>query len=109
MISEGLTNYSLIDKLLYLFNNSLKCIWIIHSEICQNLTAYLYASLVQTSHQLRIRHPLEASGSIDTLNPQCTKVTFLIATVAEGISQALLPSILGNGPNIFTGAIITTR
>ncbi len=46
MISEGLTNYSLIDKLLYLFNNSLKCIWIIHSEICQNLTAYLYASLV---------------------------------------------------------------
>ena len=94
--------------LLYLSYDSLECFRVVHSEVSQHLTVDFDTSLVQCTHQLRIRHTLETSGSVDTLDPQCTEVALLILTVAVSVGQTLLPSILGNGPNVLTSTEVTS-
>lgn len=101
-------SYLMCSKsLLRLSDDSLESLGIVYSEVSENLAVDLDTSLVQTTHELRVRHTFETCSSIDTLNPESTESTLLVTTVTECIRQTLFPSILGNGPNILAGTIIT--
>ena len=78
--------------------DSLESFRMIHCKVGEHLTVDLDTSLVQCTHQLRIRHTLETSGSVDTLDPQGTEVALLILTVTVSVGQTLLPSILNQYP-----------
>ena len=56
----------------------------------------------------RVRKVLHACGSVDTLNPQCAEVALLVLTVTISIGQTLLPSVLGNGPDVLACSEITS-
>ena len=93
--------------LLSLLNDGLESLRVVHSEVSEHLTVDLDASLVKVAHELRVGEAFEASGSVDTLNPESAEVALLVATVTEGVGQTLLPSVLGNGPNVLAGTIVT--
>ena len=81
----------------------------IHREVCQYLSVEGDSLLVDFSHELRIRHFELSHACIDTLYPQGAETSLFIATVAVSIQLTFFPSILGYGPNIFTGKKITSR
>jgi len=93
--------------LLHLGNDSLESFGMVDSEVGKNLAVDFNTSLVQTAHQLAVAYTLDAGSSIDTLNPQSAEGALLVATIAEGIGQTLLPSVLGNGPNVLASADVT--
>ena len=96
-------------KILFHFSyDSLERFRMVNGQVCQNFTVDLDTSSVQSTHQARIRQTFHTSGSIDTLNPQSTEITFLVTTVAESISQTFFPCILRYSPNVLTCTIITT-
>ena len=96
-----------VINLLYFVNNSLESFLIVNSEVSEHLTVNLDTGLVQTTHELRVAHAFEASSSIDTLNPKRAEIALLVATIAESVGETLLPSILGYGPHILAGTIVT--
>ncbi len=101
--------FSLRKSLLHLAYDSLESLGVVHCEVGEHLAVDLDASLVKVTHQLRVAHAFETSGSVDTLNPQCTEGALLVTTVAVCIGQTFLPSVFGNGPHILAGSEIATR
>ena len=93
--------------LFHLVYNSLEGLGIVNSEVGKHLTVNLDTGLMQCSHKGRIGHVLQASGSVDTLNPQCPERTLLVATVAISVGKTFFPSVFGYSPNIFSGTIVT--
>ena len=99
---------NLASILLYLGYDSLESLRMVYSEVSEHLTVNLDTCLVESTHQSRVAHVLEASGSVDTLNPQCAEVALLVTTVTISVSKTLLPSVLSYGPNILSCSVITT-
>ena len=95
-------------SLLHLSYDGLECLGVIDSEVSKNLAVDLDATLVQQTHQLRVAQTLEAGSSVDTLDPQSAEVALLVTAVTEGVGETLLPSVLGNGPNVLAGTKITS-
>ena len=93
--------------LFYLLHDGLESLWIVNSEVSEDLAVDFDSCLVQSTHKCRVAHVLKTSGSVDTLNPQSAEVALLVATIAEGVGQTLFPSVLGNGPNVLAGTIVT--
>ena len=44
------------------------------------------------------------SGGVDTLNPQCAEVAFLLFAVAISVGQTFFPSVFGDGPDVAAAA-----
>lgn len=93
--------------LLHLGNNGLEGFGAVDGEVGEDLAVDFDASLVEGTHQLRVRETFETSGSVDTLNPESAEVALLGATVAEGIGQTFFPSVFGNGPYIAAATVVT--
>ena len=94
-------------NLLHLGNDGLESLRVVDSEVSKNLAVDFNTSLVKSAHKLRVRETLEAGSCVDTLNPESPEVALLGAAVAEGVGKTLLPSILGNGPDVLTGTVVT--
>ena len=90
-----------------LLNDGFESLGVVDSEVGEHLTVDLDTGLVESTHELRIAQAFEASRSVDTLNPECAEVALLVATIAEGVGQTFLPSILGNGPDVFASTIVS--
>ena len=80
----------------------------VHGQVGEHLAVDLDTSLMKQAHQLRVRETLQTSGSVDTLNPQGTEDSLLGLTVTVCLGQTLLPSILGNGPNVLSCTKVTS-
>ena len=93
--------------LLHLLDDGLESLGIVHGEVSENLTVDFDTVLVQSTHQLGIAHTFQTSSGVDTLNPQSAEGALLIATVAIGVGETLLPSVLGYGPNVLASSKIT--
>ena len=98
---------SRINFLLHLSHDGLEGFGVVDSKVGKNLAVDFDTSLVQAAHQLAVADTLDASGSVDALNPQGAEGALLVATIAEGIGQTLLPSVLGNSPDILASADVT--
>lgn len=94
-------------NLLYLVYDSLECLGIVHSEVSEHLTVDLYTCLVNQAHELRVRETLDASGCVDTLNPESAEVALFLLTVAVCVGKTLLPGVLCYCPYIATATIVT--
>ena len=105
MKNKGLRPFSF---LLNLLNDGLESLWVVNGEVSENLTVNLDTSLVESTHQCRIAHILEASGSVDTLNPQCAESALLVTTVTICVCKTLLIGVLSNGPNVLSCSKITS-
>lgn len=77
---------------------------IVEGEIGEDLAVDLDAGLVDETHELGVAEVFEASGSVDTLNPESAEVALLILAVAIGVGQTLFPGVLGNGPYVAAAA-----
>ena len=93
-------------RLLYFSNDGLESLGVVQSQVGENLAVDLDTSLSQLTHQYGIAHTLLTSGSIDTLNPQGAEGALLVLTIAIGVGQTFLPSVLGYCPNILAGSKI---
>ena len=93
--------------LFHLRHDSLKRFGVIHGEVGENLTVDFDAGLVEITHQNAVAEAFDASGGIDTLDPQGAEIAFLVPTVTESIGETLFPSVLGYGPNILAGTKVT--
>ena len=91
------------EDLLYLSDDGLEGFHVVHGEVGEHLAVDLDASLVQSTHQLAVAHAFHASGSVDTLDPQSAETALLVLTIAVGVGQTFLPSVLGNGPDVLAG------
>ena len=80
----------------------------VHREVSEDLTVDLDTLSVESTHQTRVREPFETRCSVDTLDPKSAEVALLVLTVTERIGQTLLPSVLGDGPDVLTSAVIPT-
>ena len=89
-------------------NDSLESLWVVHTEVSEDLAVDVDAIGMEQTHELRVAETLKTGSSIDTLNPKCAEVALLGATIAECISQTLLPGILSNGPHILAGTNVTS-
>ena len=98
---------SLASDLLHLCNDSLESLRVVYSEVSENLTVNLDTSLVKSTHQLAVAHTIEASSSVDTLNPQCAECALLVSTIAISVGKTLLPSVLSYCPCILASSILT--
>ena len=92
---------SLASDLLHLCNDSLESLRVVYSEVSENLTVNLDTSLVKSTHQLAVAHTIEASSSVDTLDPQCAECALLVTTIAisvgnEAGSRLALPPLIIN-------------
>ena len=93
--------------LLSLCYDGLESLGIGHCEVSENLTVDLDTCLVKTTHELRVAHAFETGSGVDTLNPKSAEVALLVTTVTESVGKTLLPSVLGNGPHVLAGTIVT--
>ena len=94
--------------LLNLCYDSLESLGVVDSEVSEHLAVDFDTSLVQEAHQLAIAETFHAGSGIDTLNPKGAEVALLGTTVAEGVGETLLPSVLGNGPYVLAGTEVTS-
>ena len=93
--------------LFYLLHDGLESLWIVNSEVSEDLAVDFDSCLVQSTHKCRVAHVLKTSGSVDTLNPQSAEVALLVATVAVSVCETLFPGVLGYCPNILACTIVT--
>jgi hypothetical protein len=80
----------------------------VHTKVSEDLTVDINTISMEETHELRVAEALEASGSVDTLDPKSAEVALIVTTIAECISQTLLPGILCNGPHILAGTNVTS-
>ena len=93
--------------LLNLLDDSLECLCVVYSEVSKCLAVEVDASLVESADELRVRHTLGTSGSVDTLNPERTELALLATTVCKCVGETLLIGVFGNGPNVLASAELT--
>lgn len=93
--------------LLHLVYDSLESLRVVHGEVGKHLAVDFDASLGQCTHQLRIADTLDASCSVDTLNPKSTELTLLATTVGKCVCEAFLVGVFGNGPNVLASTELT--
>jgi hypothetical protein len=93
-------------NLLHLLYDGLESLGVVEGEVSEDLAVDLDASLVESTHERAVAQVIEASGSVDTLDPEGAEVALLGTTVAVGIGETLLVGVLGNCPDILTGTEI---
>ena len=80
----------------------------VDSEVSEDLAVDLDTLSVEGTHQARVRETFETCSSVDTLDPKRTEVTLLVLTVTEGVGEPLLPSVLGNCPDVLASTVVPT-
>ena len=80
----------------------------IHTEVSEDLTVDVDAICMEQTHELRVAQALQTGSGIDTHNPKSAEVALVVTTIAECVSQTLLPGILSNGPHILAGTNVTS-
>ena len=81
-------------------DNSLKCLRIVHSKVCQDFTVETDILLGQLTHKLRIIHTVLTCGCVDSLYPKSAEIALLGLAVAISIGETFLVGVLRYGPNI---------
>ena len=104
MIPLGYIAESHRSGVLHLLYDGLESGGIVEGEVGEDLAVDLDAGLVDETHELGVAEVFEASGSVDTLNPESAEVALLILAVAIGVGQTLFPGVLGNGPYVAAAA-----
>ena len=95
-------------SILYFVANCLECLWVVHTEVCEDLTVDVDTVSVEETHELRVAETLEASGSIDTLDPECAEVALVVTTITECVSKTLFLGVLSYSPYILACADVTS-
>ena len=94
-------------KLLYRIDDGLKCLRVIHSEVCKHVAVETDVLLCKPAHKLGVCHAVLTCSSIDTLNPQGAEVALLGPTVAVCVGETFLVSVLCYGPDVLSGKEVT--
>jgi hypothetical protein len=80
----------------------------VNCEVGEDFAVDFDTGFVEGTHELRVRHTLKTSGSVDTLNPESAEVAFFSFTVAERVGQTFFPSVLCYCPNVFASTEVTS-
>ena len=91
----------------HLVNDSFESSGVVEGEVCEDLAVDLDAALVDEAHELAVREVLEASSSVDTLDPESAEVALFVFAVAIGVSETFFPGVFGDGPHIATATEVT--
>jgi len=81
----------------------------VDSEVSEDLAVDLDALSVKSAHETRVGETFETCSSVDTLYPKRTEVTLLVLAITESVGESLLPSILGDCPNVLASTVVPTR
>ena len=92
---------------LYLVNDSLESLGIVHGQVGEHLAVDLYSGFVNQAHELGVGEIFEACGGIDTLYPESAEVALFLLAVAIGVCQTFLPGIFGDGPDVAAATVVT--
>ena len=100
-------SFRLTTLLLYRVYYRFECLRVVHGEVGEDLAVESDVLLGEFAHELGIRESVLTSRGVDTLDPECAECAFLPATVAIGIGETFLVSVLGYGPDIPPGEEVT--
>ena len=104
MNSFGLT---IFKELFYRVDNSLKCLRIVHSKVCENFTVETDVLLGKTSHELGVGEAVLTGSGVDTLDPKGAEFALLGLSVTVCVSETFFVGVLGNRPDVLAGEEIT--
>ena len=96
-----------VGYLSHFVNDGLESVVVVHGEVSECLAVDFDAGLVESPHQLGVRHPLETCSSVDTLDPQCSEFALLSAAVGESVSESFLIGVFRNGPYVLACSELT--
>lgn len=96
-----------IQTLFYRIDDSFERLWVVHSEIGENLTVETDVLLCELAHELRVRDAVLTSGSVDSLDPKGTECTLLGLAVTVGVGETFLVSVFRYSPDILSGEEVT--
>ena len=99
--------FALLLGVFCLQHDSAECFGIVHGQVGENFAVDFDSGFVKGTHQFGIGKTFEASCGIDTLNPKGAEIAFFGFAVAVSVGKTFFPGILGNGPHIFTRAIVS--
>ena len=80
---------------------------IIHSKVCKHFAVQTDVLFSELAHELGVSHAILTCSGIDSLDPECTEITFLGLTVTVSISESFLIGVLCYRPDILSGKEIT--
>ncbi len=84
--------------------NGLEGCGIVECEVGEDFAVDFDAGLVDEAHELGVAEAFDACGGVDTLDPQCAEVAFLLLTVAVSVGQTFFPGVFGDGPDVAAAA-----
>ena len=83
-------------------NYCLKGVGIIFCKVCERFPVEFDILLMKLTHELGIRHPVFAHGSINPDDPQTSEVPFFGSSVAECIHLSFFVRIFSNRPDVLS-------
>src|SRR6266545_7920766 len=83
--------------------------WVTHRQIGKDLPVYFHLGDFQAMDQFTVGKVIKPCRSIDTGNPQRSKVPLLDTAVPEGIVQSAINSLSGTSEQFTSGSAITLR
>lgn len=95
------------QTLFYRIDDCFERLWIVHSEVSENLTVKTDVLLGELAHKLGVRDAVLTGGGIDSLNPEGTESTLLGLAVTVGVGETFLVSVFRYSPDILSGKEIT--
>lgn len=84
--------------------NGLEGCGVVECEVGEDFAVDFDAGLVDEAHELGVAEAFDACGGVDTLDPQCAEVAFLLFAVAISVGQTFFPSVFGDGPDVAAAA-----
>ena len=81
--------------LLNSFGQGGKCIGVGYSQISQYFAVDIDTVSLQTRHKSTVSQSVLPCRSVDSRNPQCSEVSFLLSAVAIGVLQCAIHGIAG--------------
>jgi hypothetical protein len=76
-------------------------------KVCEHFPVNADLFLVESGDQTGIGYVVQARGSIDTRDPQCSEFAFLCPTMAVGVCAGLIDVMLRNSVNLAAGAPVS--
>ena len=95
------------QTLFYRIDDCFERLWVVHSEVGENLAVETDVLLRELAHKLRVRDAVLTGSGVDSLDPEGTEVTLLGLAVTVSVGETFLVSVLRYSPDILSGEEIT--
>lgn len=96
-----------LQTLFYRIDDCFERLWVVHSEVSENLAVETDVLLRELAHKLGVRDAVLTGGGVDSLDPEGAEGTLLGLAVTIGVGETFLVSVFRYCPDILSGEEVT--